>query len=61
MEGRDRRGQTSEFTSRFDIDKITRIGWFRFMEEIVSNRYDLVLYDVFDREPVKRFECKSDM
>ena len=28
------------FTSRFDIDKIMQIGWFRFMEEIMSNRYD---------------------
>ena len=27
----------SSFTSRFDIDKITKIGCFRCMEEIVSN------------------------
>ena len=32
----------ASFTSRFDIDKITQIGWFRFLEEIVINRYDFV-------------------
>ena len=35
-------GRTN-FTIRFDIDKITQIGRFRFVEEIVSNRYDIVL------------------
>ena len=49
------------FTSRFDMDKITQIGWFRFMEEIASNRYGFELYALFDRESVKRFECGSDL
>ena len=48
-------------TSRFDIDKITHIGWFIFMEEIASNRYDFVLYALFRLEPVKRFETRSDV
>ena len=33
----------ASFTSRFDIDKITQIGWFRFMDEIVSIIY-MILY-----------------
>ena len=49
------------FNSRFDIDEITQIGWFRFMEESVSNIYDFVLYVLFDLEPVKRFVCRSDV
>ena len=28
----------ASFTSGYDIDKITQIGWFRFMEELMSNR-----------------------
>ena len=51
----------ARFTSRFDIDKITQIGWFRFRKKIVSNRYDFVLYALLDLEPVKRFECRSDV
>ena len=43
------------FISRFDIDKITHIGWFRFMEEIVNNRYDFVLY------AAKRFKSRRDV
>ena len=27
----------------------------------MSNRYDYVLYTLFDLEPVKRFEFKSDV
>ena len=27
----------------------------------MSHRCDLVLYALFDLEPVKRFECRSDM
>ena len=49
------------FTSRYDSNKITQIGLIRFMEEIVSNRYDFVLYELFDPEPVERFECRSDV
>ena len=45
----------------FDIDKITQIGWFRFMEEILSNKYDFVLYALFDLKPMKRFKCRSDV
>ena len=48
-------------TNRFDIDKITKISWLRFMEEIVSNRYYFVLYALFDIESVKRFECGNDV
>ena len=60
------KGETEEvrvasFTSMFDIDKIMPIGWFRFMEETMSNRYDFALYALFDPEPVKRFECRSDV
>ena len=51
----------ASFTSKFDIDKIRQIGRFRFMEEIVSNRYDFVLYVLFNPELVKRFECRSDV
>ena len=51
----------ASFNSRFDTDKITQIDWFRFMEEIMSNRYDFVLYALFDLELVKRFECRYDV
>ena len=27
----------ASFTSEFDVDEITRIGWFRFMQKIVGN------------------------
>ena len=43
MEGRDRGGHRSEFhqcTGGFDVDEITQIAWFRFMEVIVSNGHD---------------------
>ena len=48
LEGDEWKGETevvrgASFTSGFDIDEITQIGWFRFMNEIVSNRYDCVL------------------
>ena len=33
------------FISGFDIDEIMQKGWFRFMEEIVSTRYDFVPYE----------------
>ena len=51
----------ANFASWFDTDKITQIGWTRFMEETVSNGYDFVLYALFDLEPVKRFDCASDV
>ena len=38
----------TSFTSGFDVDEIMQMGWFRFMEEIVSNRYEFVLYELFD-------------
>ena len=50
MEGRDRSDRRREFTSRFDIDKIRQIGWFRFVEEIVRKRYDFISYALFDLE-----------
>ena len=31
------------------------------MAEIMSNRYDFVLYALFDLESVKQFECRSDV
>ena len=40
----------ASFSSEFDIDEMTPIGWLRFMEEIVSNRYDFVLHALFDLE-----------
>ena len=46
----------ASFTRRFDIDKIAQIDWFRFMEEIESNRYDFVACAFFDLESVKRFQ-----
>ena len=36
-----------------------QIIWFRFIQEIVSNRYDFVLDALFHLEPMKRFECRS--
>ena len=38
----------ASFTSRFDTDKIMQIDWFSFKEEIVSNRYDFVLFALFN-------------
>ena len=35
------------------FDEITRTGCFRFMAEIVSNRYEFVSYALFDLEPVR--------
>ena len=49
------------FTSRFDIDQITQIGWFRFMEEIVSYGYVFVLHVLLYQEAIKLFEGKSDV
>ena len=51
----------TRFTSRFDTDKISQIGLLRFMEEFTSNRYDFILHALFDLEPLKRFECRSDV
>ena len=51
----------ASFTSKFDTDKITQIGWLSFVEEIMSNRYDFVLHALFDLEPVKRLECRSNV
>ena len=49
----------ASLTRRFEIDKIVQIGWFRFMEEIVSNRCGFVLYALFNLESVKQFECRG--
>ena len=43
----------ASFTSGFDIDDIMQIGWFRLMEEIVSNRYNFVSYSLLHLEPVE--------
>ena len=51
----------ASFTSRFNIDNITQTGLLRLMEKIMSTRYDFVLYALFNLEPVKRFECNSDV
>ena len=45
------------FTSRFDTDKITQIDWLRFVEEIMSNRYDFVFYAFCDLEPAKHLNA----
>ena len=50
----------ASFSSMFDIDEIKQMSWFKYMEEIVSNRYDFV-YSLFYLEPMKQFECRSDM
>ena len=42
----------ASFTSGFDVDETTQIGWFRFTEELVSNRYDFALCALFDPEQV---------
>ena len=48
-------------TRRFDIDKITQIGWFVFLEEIVSNRNDFMLYELLELEPTKPWHaCVSE-
>ena len=47
--------------SNSGIDKITQIDYFRFMEEISSNRYNFVLYVSLVLEPMKRFEYRSDV
>ena len=37
------RGDQKSVLSVDDFNQMTQIGWFRFMEKIVNNRYDLVL------------------
>ena len=46
----------ASFTSEFDVDEITQIGCFRFMEKIMSNRYNFVLCALFNHETVKSCE-----
>ena len=36
------------FTIEFDVDEITQIGCFRFIEKIVSNGYDFLSCTLFD-------------
>ena len=52
-EGETKMVRGTSFTSKFDIDKIRQIGWFRFMEDIVCNRYVVVLYALFNLDPMK--------
>ena len=47
--------------SGLDIDKITQILCFRFMEENVSSRYHFALSALYDLQPVERFVCTSDI
>ena len=51
----------ASFTNGFAVNEIMKVGWFRFMQEIVSNGNNFELYALFDPEPVKRFECRSDV
>ena len=57
MEGRERWSKERVFYT----DKIMQIGNLKFVVEIMNNKYDLILCALFDLEPVKRFECRSDM
>ena len=43
----------ASFTSGFDVDEITQIGWFRFTKEIMDNGNKFELFALFDLEPVK--------
>lgn len=57
MEGRHRGGQRSEFfSSMFDVDDITRVGWFRFVEKIARNGNDFVFHVFLDLEQMKLYE-----
>ena len=51
----------ASFTSGFDINEITQLGWFGFMKGIVSNGYDFVLCALFGLDPVRRFQCRIDV
>ena len=57
MQERDRGG----FNGWFDVNELMQICWLRFMEKILSNRYNVVLYALLDLEPMKRVECRSVM
>ena len=48
-------------TSGFDVNEIMQVGWFRFMQEIVRNGNNFLLYALFDLELMKSFECRSDV
>ena len=51
MEGRETEVvEGARFIKRFDNDNI---GWLRLVQEIVSNRYDFVLYILSDLKPMK--------
>ena len=39
--------------SKFDVDKTKQTRWFSFKGEIVSNRYDFVLYASATQEPTR--------
>ena len=56
--GRERQRWSEErvFSSRFDVDDITRVGWFRFVEKIARNGNDFVFHVFLDLEQMKLYE-----
>ena len=54
--GRVRRRLSEERVLLGDIYESAKVVWFGCVEEIVCNRYDLILNAFFDFEPVKRLE-----
>ena len=48
----------ASFTNGFDVDEITKIGWSQIYGEVIDK---LILYALFDLEPVKRSECRTDV
>ena len=54
----------ASFTSGFDVNEITKVNWFRIMQKIVSNENIFLIGSVdglFNLEPMKLFECRSDV
>ena len=46
---------------RFDIYEPVKVLWFGYMEEVVSDRDDLILNPLFNFEPVKGLEYWGDV
>ena len=44
------------FTSGFNFNKFMHVGWFGFMQEIVGDGNNFELSELFDFQPVKKFE-----
>ena len=51
----------ASFTIGFDFNGIMHVGLFGFMQKIVGNLNNFELYVLFDFEPMKLFECQSDV